>query len=107
MTDLPQVSESLFAVPSLAQLQPAARFTHPPRILLLYGSLRERSFSRLLSEEAARLLIAMGCETRTFNPDGLTSQTVHRTPIPRCRSCANWPPGVKAWCGHRPSATGP
>ena len=44
---------------------------HPPRILLLYGSLRERSFSRLLSEEAARLLQAMGAETRTFNPSGL------------------------------------
>ena len=44
---------------------------HAPRILLLYGSLRERSFSRLLSEEAARLLQAMGAETRTFNPSGL------------------------------------
>jgi len=44
---------------------------HPPRILLLYGSLRERAFSRLLSEEAARLLQAMGAETRTFNPSGL------------------------------------
>jgi arsenic resistance protein ArsH len=39
--------------------------------LLLYGSLRERSFSRLLAEEAARLLQAMGCETRFFNPSGL------------------------------------
>jgi hypothetical protein len=44
---------------------------HPPRILLLYGSLRPRSFSRLLVEEAARLLQAMGGETRIFNPSGL------------------------------------
>ncbi|WP_081871722.1 arsenical resistance protein ArsH [Parvularcula oceani] len=44
---------------------------HPPRILLLYGSLRERSYSRLLSEEAARLLQHLGCDTRTFSPDGL------------------------------------
>ncbi|WP_316860699.1 arsenical resistance protein ArsH [uncultured Cohaesibacter sp.] len=44
---------------------------HPPRILLLYGSLRERSFSRLVSEEAARILTALGAETRSFNPSGL------------------------------------
>ena len=44
---------------------------HPPRILLLYGSVRARSYSRLVSEEAARLLQAMGAETRTFSPSGL------------------------------------
>ena len=42
-----------------------------PRILLLYGSLRERSFSRFAIEEAARLLNAFGAETRIFNPTGL------------------------------------
>jgi len=45
--------------------------THPPRVLLLYGSLRERSYSRFLAEEAARLLQEFGCETRMFNPSGL------------------------------------
>jgi arsenical resistance protein ArsH len=69
--DLPNVDAVLFAVPTAVQLQAKPASTHPPRILLLYGSLRERSFSRLLSEEAARLLTAMGCETRTFNPQGL------------------------------------
>ena len=44
---------------------------HPPRILILYGSLRERSFSRLLGEEAGRLLRHLGCETRSFSPHGL------------------------------------
>ena len=44
---------------------------HKPRILLLYGSLRERSFSRFATEEAARLLEAFGAETRIFNPMGL------------------------------------
>jgi arsenic resistance protein ArsH len=39
-----------------------------PKILLLYGSLRERSFSRLATEEAARLLQQFGAETRIFNP---------------------------------------
>jgi arsenic resistance protein ArsH len=43
----------------------------PPRILLLYGSLRERSFSRLVVEEAARLLQFYGCETRIFDPSDL------------------------------------
>ena len=44
---------------------------HPPRILLLYGSLRERSYSRLCVEEAARLLQFFGCETRIFDPSTL------------------------------------
>lgn len=44
---------------------------HPPRILLLYGSLRETSYSRLIAEEGARVLRALGCETRFFNPAGL------------------------------------
>jgi arsenic resistance protein ArsH len=43
----------------------------PPRILLLYGSLRERSFSRLCVEEAARLLQLFGAETRIFDPSDL------------------------------------
>ena len=42
-----------------------------PRILLLYGSLRERSYSRLVVEEAARLLRFFGCETRIFDPADL------------------------------------
>lgn len=44
---------------------------HPPRILVLYGSLRTRSYSRLASEEASRLLRWYGCEVRTFHPSGL------------------------------------
>lgn len=43
----------------------------PPRILLLYGSLRERSYSRLAVEEAARLLRFFGAETRIFDPSDL------------------------------------
>ena len=70
--DLPNIDTALFDAPTRASLQPPqAPGTHAPRILLLYGSVRERSYSRLLSEEAARLLQAMGCETRTFDPRGL------------------------------------
>ncbi|WP_082630671.1 arsenical resistance protein ArsH [Roseovarius atlanticus] len=53
------------------KLFPKERAAHAPRVLLLYGSLRERSFSRLLSEEAARVLRHLGAETRTFDPRGL------------------------------------
>ena len=45
--------------------------SHPPRILLLYGSLRQRSVSRLVVEESARLLKHMGADVRIFNPEGL------------------------------------
>ncbi len=43
----------------------------PPKILMLYGSLRERSYSRLLAEEAGRILEGIGCEVRFFDPKGL------------------------------------
>jgi arsenic resistance protein ArsH len=69
--DLPNVNGALFDVPTPDRLRLGKPSTHPPRILLLYGSLRERSFSRLLTEEAARLLRAMGAEVKTFNPSGL------------------------------------
>ena len=46
-------------------------FDHPPRILFLYGSLRERSYSRLLTEEAARIIADMGAEVKFFHPHQL------------------------------------
>ncbi|WP_426108386.1 arsenical resistance protein ArsH [Pseudomonas sp. TWR1-1-4] len=64
MTTLPNLDLTLFPSKSDGSAQ-------PPRILLLYGSTRERSFSRLLVEEAARLLQHFGAQTRIFNPSGL------------------------------------
>lgn len=59
--------------PEYAHVRPAAALGsgEPPRILLLYGSLRERSYSRLAVEEAARLLRRFGAETRIFDPSDL------------------------------------
>lgn len=48
-----------------------AVITHPPRILVLYGTLRPRGFSKLLAYECARLLEGLGADVRVFNPDGL------------------------------------
>jgi arsenic resistance protein ArsH len=71
LEDLPHLDRNLFALPTASALQAFRPSAHAPRILLLYGSVRERSYSRLLSEEAARLLQAMGAETKTFDPRGL------------------------------------
>ncbi|QIF81663.1 MULTISPECIES: arsenical resistance protein ArsH [Brevundimonas] len=73
----------------------------PPRILLLYGSLRERSFSRLCVEEAARLLRHMGCETRIFDPSDLplTDQVAgdDHPAVHELREHASWSEGM-VWC---------
>ncbi|MNO22904.1 NADPH azoreductase [compost metagenome] len=68
---IPNIDNDLADLPTAEKLAIALQSTHKPRILLLYGSTRERSFSRLLTEEAARLLEHFGAETRIFNPSGL------------------------------------
>lgn len=52
---------------------------HRPRVLMLYGSLRERSYSRLLAEEAAGILRFMGAEVKFFNPDSLPTYDGERS----------------------------
>lgn len=68
--DLPNIVLQAFETPEMLALQPPA-VVHRPRILLLYGSLRARSYSRFLAQEAARLLESFGAETRFFDPSGL------------------------------------
>jgi arsenical resistance protein ArsH len=98
--DLPNLDKALLASPSTSQLQAFRPSAHAPRILLLYGSVRERSYSRLASEEAARLLQAMGAETRTFNPSGLPlpddAPDTHPK-VQELRQLAQWAEGM-VWC---------
>lgn len=72
-----------------------------PRILLLYGSLRERSFSRLAVEEAARLLIRFGAEVRIFDPSDLPLpdqvQGDDHPAVHELREHALWSEGM-VWC---------
>ncbi|TNM65232.1 arsenical resistance protein ArsH [Aliirhizobium smilacinae] len=70
MSDLCAASTEHLRKPDLEALRPPFS-THPPRILILYGSLRDVSYSRLLAHEARRLLEHFGCEVRVFDPKGL------------------------------------
>lgn len=98
--DLPNIDPAAFRRPELELLQPSARVMQAPRILLLYGSLRERSYSRLLTEEAARLLRAMGAETRIFDPSGLPlpdGAPDDHPKVQQLREWAQWAEGM-VWC---------
>lgn len=100
LDDLPNVAAEHFQIPSKSKLEDVTKSTHKPRILLLYGSVRERSYSRLLTFEAARLLETMGCETRIFNPDGLPlpdgAPETHPK-VQELRDLAGWAEGM-VWC---------
>ena len=97
---MPALQAALLAPADFARLEPVVRATHPPRILLLYGSLRERSYSRLLIEEAERLLRAMGAETRIFDPSELpivNSVSKDHSKVQELRALSLWSEG-QVWC---------
>jgi len=100
-SDLPLPSTNLdaasFRVPSPSALTPREAATHAPRILMLYGSLRQRSYSKLLSLEAARLLEAMGAEVRIYDPHGLPQPDTEPESHPKVqelRELAAWAEGM-------------
>ncbi|MCX5464447.1 arsenical resistance protein ArsH [Alcaligenes parafaecalis] len=96
-SELPNLDEHAFRTPDLTELLPQKRASHPPRILLLYGSLRERSYSRFLTQEAARLLEAMGAETRLFDPHGLPlpdGATDDHPKVQELRQLVQWAEGM-------------
>ena len=99
-SSLPAAVPELLVTPTMDKLSPPAPFDHPPRILLLYGSLRERSFSRFLTYEAARILNHFGAETRIFDPAGLPmagSVPDSHPKVVELRELSMWSEG-QVWC---------
>lgn len=99
INDLPNIAADCVEIPSLDRLRPKAS-THPPRILMLYGSLRERSYSRLLTLEAEQLLKHFGAETRIFDPHGLPlpdTEPADHPKVRELRELSEWSEG-QVWC---------
>ena len=98
--DLPNVAMSSFQIPDSRKLEVATASTHRPRILLLYGSVRERSYSHFLAMEAQRLLEVFGAETRLFHPDDLPlpdASPIDHPKVAELRSLSEWSEGM-VWC---------
>ncbi len=97
---LPALDARWFKTPTQADLAVREPSRHAPRFLMLYGSLRERSYSRLLTQEAARLLTAMGGDVRIFDPAGLPlpdgAPDTHPK-VQELRELAQWAEGM-VWC---------
>jgi arsenic resistance protein ArsH len=97
---LPNIRPAQLDIPTIDKLAPAGEFTHPPRILMLYGSLRERSFSRFLTEEAARILEHFGAEVKVFDPTELPmvgSVPETHPKVLELRALCLWSEG-QVWC---------
>ncbi|MDB5919691.1 MAG: NADPH-dependent reductase [Massilia sp.] len=100
IADLPNINAAQLDMPSLDKLAPVGELDHPPRILLLYGSLRERSFSRFLTEEAARILTHLGAEVKIFDPSALPmagSVAETHPKVVELRELCLWSEG-QVWC---------
>ena len=97
---LPNVAMSCFLVPQQPLLRSSQASLHQPKILMLYGSLRERSYSKLLTLEAAQILEAMGAEVKVFDPKDLPQPDGAPDSHPKVhelRTLATWSEGM-VWC---------
>lgn len=100
MTAFPALSPEYLTTPTLDLLEPTHPASHRPRFLLLYGSLRERSYSRFVIEECARLLEHFGGEVRIFDPSGLPlpdSVDPSHPKVAELRELFIWSEG-QVWC---------
>ncbi|QIE54480.1 arsenical resistance protein ArsH [Pikeienuella piscinae] len=102
MADTPNIEERHFHPFDAARLSAPARVSRPARILLLYGSLRARSYSRLMTEEAARVLTRLGAETWTYRPVGLPlpddeDANADHPKVRELRDLVAWSDGM-VWC---------
>jgi len=98
MTDTPQLDDAHICAPTHLETQSPS--THKPKIAMLYGSLRGRSFSRLMVEEAARVLTRMGAEVRIFDPRDLPlpdSEDADHPKVAELRELITWSEGM-VWC---------
>lgn len=97
---LPNIIPDIFDAPDFTGKLLSETPGYAPRILMLYGSVRERSYSRLATEEGARLLTAMGAEVRIFNPSGLPlpddAPDTHPK-VAELRELVRWSEGM-VWC---------
>ena len=96
----PNIESHCFRQIDAERLFAPARAAHPPRILLLHGSVRTVSYSRLLSEEAARILRKLGAETRAYDPSGLPlpdDADVSHPKVAELRDLVTWSEGM-VWC---------
>jgi arsenic resistance protein ArsH len=96
LSNLPNVIGAHFEATARAQLQVNPR-PEPPRILILYGSTREKSYSRLLAMEADRLLRTFGAETRIYDPRGLPlpdDAPVDHPKVQELRDLSAWSEGM-------------
>lgn len=97
MTDMPQLNNDSLLPITVETLFPKTPSTHAPRILILYGSLRERSYARLSAEEAARILTRFGAEVRIFDPRGLPQVDTEEPDHPKVaelRELVTWSEGM-------------
>lgn len=100
ISDMPNIKPELLDMPSVDKLAPIGDLNHPPRILMLYGSLRERSFSRFLTFEAARILEHFGADVKIFDPTELPmAGSVPEThpKVVELRALSLWSEG-QVWC---------
>ena len=97
---LPNIKPELLDLPTVEKLEPIGDLDHPPRILMLYCSLRERSFSRFLTEEAGRILEQFGAEVKIFDPMELPmvgSVPETHPKVVELREMCLWSEG-QVWC---------
>lgn len=97
---LPNVQDDLLNAIDVEALTGPNASTHKPRVLMLYGSLRERSYSRFMTYEAARLLHRFGAEVRVFDPQGLPlldSVPLDHPKVQELRELSVWSE-AQVWC---------
>ncbi|BCE00567.1 arsenical resistance protein ArsH [Marinicellulosiphila megalodicopiae] len=97
--NMPNIDQEVIKPIDPTQIQPIFS-THKPKILLMYGSLRDRSFSRLVTQECAKILEYYGAECKTFNPSGLPLPDdcdADHPKVQELRDLVTWSEGM-IWC---------